>query len=95
MARRGRSAGDWYELARLPGVRHPKDRRVLEEKVRVPAGLANASAHREFASRPEREGTTSNRTGLEVVRPDEITRTAVAADRRHGDTYRSQEAHFR
>ncbi len=90
---RGRPARDRNELPGPPGVRHPKDRRVLEEKIRVPARSADARAHRELAPRPKGERASPDRSaGLEIVRPDEIARTAVAAHGRHGGTYGCIEA---
>jgi len=52
---RGSVRGDGGELARLPGVRHAEDRRVLQEQVGVPAGPTDTSSERELAPRAQRE----------------------------------------
>jgi len=75
-----RMRSDRSELARLPGVGHPEDRRVLEEQVGVPARPTDARPEGKLAARTQRERAASEApTGLQVVRPDEIGRAAVTA----------------
>ena len=74
---------DRGELAGTPSVGHAKDRRVLQEQVCVTAGATDASAERKLPSRPQGQGPAAETARLEVVRPDEVHSTTIAADRGH------------
>jgi hypothetical protein len=82
MGRRGRRARrDGRELSRPPRVRHPQDRRVFEEQVGMAARATDPGAERKLAPGPKRERPASDTAGFKVVRPDEIGRSTIAADR--------------
>jgi hypothetical protein len=86
---------DRNELAGLPGVRHAQDRGVLQEEVGVTARTAQPGAHRELAAGAQGEGPSSDRPGLEFIRPDEIGRTAIRTDRGHEVTVPESQAAVR
>jgi hypothetical protein len=72
--------GDRRELAGPPVVRRFQDRRVLQEQVGVTAVLADPRPEREFAPGTERERARAESSPrLDLVCPDELLRTAVAA----------------
>ena len=84
MGRRGsRAWSDRREFPRTPRMGHPKDRRVLQEQVRVTARSADPSPERELATGAQGERTASEAPGLEVVRPDEVGSATVATDGGH------------
>lgn|GEM_PF-2456909 len=80
--RRARWDGD--EFARLPGVGHLEDRRVLQEEVRVAARAADPCSQGQLAASAEGERPSPDGAGLNVVHPDEIGRAAIHTDRGHG-----------